>query len=60
MELVSQNYGGITIPRDFQTLTGVFWFNLAGGSAPHSHLLNPPLPSGLRERTKKNKVELVG
>lgn len=29
------------------------WFNPAGGSAPHSHLLTSSLPSGIWERFKK-------
>jgi len=38
----------------------LLWFNAAGGSALHSHLLTTPLLSGLGERIGKNKVELVG
>lgn len=37
----------------------VLWFNLAGDSAPHGHLLTLLLPYGMRERILKIKAELM-
>lgn len=40
----------------FNEYTPLWWFNLVGGSAPHSHSLNLPLPSEMGEKTEKTKL----